>query len=217
MLLRSVAMFSVLLLTGLSGHAQAMTLPDPMLNEQRATTAISETVILAGGCFWGVEGVFDHVKGVSKAVAGYAGGKADTATYEQVSTGTTGHAESVQITYDPSVVTLGQLLKIYFAVVQDPTELNFQGPDHGTQYRSAVFVANPEQRRIAAAYIAQLEKARTFEAPIVTQVSTLAKFYPAEDYHQQYLNQHPFDPYIVVNDAPKVSALKEQFPESYHP
>ena len=213
MQIRTIALLSTLLLFGATNLANAVTLPDPVVNEK--PLAASQSIVLAGGCFWGVEGVFDHVKGVTKAVAGYAGGKADTATYEEVSTGTTGHAESVEVTYDASVVTLGQLLKIYFSVVQDPTTLNYQGPDHGTQYRSAIFVTTPEQQRVATAYIAQLDKAKAFDAPIVTQVSSLDKFYPAEDYHQGYLAQHPYNPYIVINDAPKVAALEKQFPENY--
>lgn len=211
----AVALFSSVLLLAATSLAGAATLPDPALNETSAAVPSSESIVLAGGCFWGVEGVFDHVKGVTGAVAGYAGGKADAATYEQVSTGTTGHAESVEITYDPSVVTLGQLLKIYFSVVADPTTLNYQGPDHGTQYRSAIFTATPEQQRMAAAYIAQLNRAKAFDAPIVTQVSPLDTFYPAEDYHQGYLARHPYNPYILLNDAPKVAALEKQFPGHY--
>lgn len=209
-----IAVFAVAVsLAASPGFAAA--LPDAAVDEPRAAITGSRSIVLAGGCFWGVEGVFDHTKGVGKAVSGYAGGKADTATYDQVSTGTTGHAESVEITYDPSVITLGQILKIYFSVVQDPTELNYQGPDHGTQYRSAIFVSTPEQQRIAAAYIAQLDAVKAFHAPIVTQVNQLDKFYPAETYHQNYLNDHPYQPYIMINDAPKVAALRTQFPDFY--
>jgi peptide-methionine (S)-S-oxide reductase len=171
--------------------------------------------VLAGGCFWGMEAVFEHVKGVSQVVSGYAGGDADTATYEQVSSGNTGHAESVRISYDPSVVTYGQLLKVYFSVAHDPTELNRQGPDTGTQYRSAVFYVNDEQKRIAEDYVAQLEAAKSFRHPIVTQVAPLKGFYPAEAYHQGYLARHPNQPYIVINDLPKIDALKQKLPDLY--
>ena len=185
-------------------------LPDPSLDEPHS--AGSQTAVLAGGCFWGVEGVFEHVKGVSEAVSGYAGGEARTATYDQVSSGTTGHAEAVRITYDPSVVTYGQLLKVFFAVAHNPTELNRQGPDTGTQYRSAVFYANDEQQRIAEAYIDQLQAARVYPRPIVTQVTPLHGFYAAEPYHQGYLARHPDQPYIVIHDLPKIDALQRKLP-----
>ena len=172
-----------------------------------------EKAILAGGCFWGVEAVFDHVKGVSKAESGYAGGSADTAQYYTVSSGDTGHAESVRVTYDPSQVTYGQLLKVFFAVAHDPTELNRQGPDVGTQYRSAIFFANDEQKKIAEAYIKQLDEAKVFEGKIATQVAPLDKFYEAEGYHQNYLVNHPNEPYIVYNDMPKLANLRKVLPE----
>lgn len=198
----------------LSSTAQAAgPLPGPSVDE--TPTPGSETAILAGGCFWGMEGVFEHVKGVTRVVSGYAGGDADTATYPRVSSGITGHAESVRITYDPSRVTYGQLLKVYFAVAHDPTELNRQGPDTGTQYRSAVFYANDEQKRVAEAYIAQLQAAHVFPSPIVTEVAPLKGFYLAEAYHQDYLARHPHQPYIVINDLPKIAALKQKLPALY--
>jgi peptide-methionine (S)-S-oxide reductase len=172
----------------------------------------TQTLVLAGGCFWGVDAVFKHVRGVTAVTSGYAGGEKTTADYDTVSTGTTGHAESVRIVYDPSQVTMGQLLRVFFSVAHDPTELNRQGPDHGTQYRSAIFFSGDEQKRVADAYIAQLDAAKVYPAPIVTQVAPLKAFYPAEDYHQNYLALHPMQPYIVINDAPKVDALKTKFP-----
>ncbi len=175
----------------------------------------SETAVLSGGCFWGVQAVFQHVKGVLKATSGYAGGTANNPNYEQVSTGSTGDAESVEITFDPSQVTYGQLLRVFFAVAHDPTELNRQGPDEGTQYRSAILYTSDEQKRIAEAYIAQLTAAKVFPRPIVTQVAPLKAFYPAEAYHQDYATLHPHDPYIMFNDAPKVAHLRQQFPEMY--
>jgi len=196
--------------------AHAAPLPDPFLDAPLAQSgAAPETLTVAGGCFWGVQAVFQHTKGVIKAVSGYAGGNAATAHYEIVSTGATGHAESVQITYDPSQVTLGQILKIYFSVAHDPTELNRQGPDHGTQYRSAIFYATPDQQKIAAAYIDQLQQAKIFAEPIVTKLEALQNFYPAEDYHQDYARLHPTNPYIALNDLPKVKALQTQYPALY--
>ena len=191
----------------------AVVIPAPLVDE-KGGGAKSETAVFAGGCFWGVQGVFQHVKGVSAAVSGYAGGPADAASYESVSTGETGHAESVKITYDPSEVTYGQLLQIYFSVAHDPTELNRQGPDSGTQYRSAIFPATPEQKTIAESYIGQLGKAGLYGKPIVTKVEDAA-FYPAENYHQDFLAQNPTYPYIVVNDLPKVQNLKTVFPALY--
>jgi len=174
-----------------------------------------ETAVFAGGCFWGVQSVFQRVKGVLHTVAGYSGGSAATATYKQVITETTGHAESVEIAYDPSVITYGQLLRIYFSVAHDPTQLNRQGPDVGTSYRSAIFYTNEEQRRLADAYIAQLNEQKVFHAPIVTQVTPLKAFYRAEDYHQDYAYYNPNNPYIQVCDRPKIEALKQQFPELF--
>jgi peptide-methionine (S)-S-oxide reductase len=177
--------------------------------------AEDETAVLAGGCFWGVQGVFQHVQGVTEVVSGYAGGKAETAHYERVGDGDTGHAESVRITYDPSKVSYGKLLQIFFSVAHNPTELNRQGPDHGTQYRSAIFAENPEQQAIAQAYIAQLDAAKSFNAPIVTKIEQYNGFYPAEDYHQNFLTNHPTYPYIVINDLPKVGQLKQLFADRY--
>lgn len=177
----------------------------------------TETAVFAGGCFWGVEGVYQHVDGVLDAVSGYSGGAADTADYSTVGTGTTGHAEAVEVTFDPSVVSYGRLLQIFFTVVADPTTLNRQGPDSGTQYRTAIFATNPEQAEVANAYIAQLGEAKAFTAPIVTTVSMLDKFYPAESYHQDYMEAHPYSPYIVAHDKPKVDALERLFPEVWRP
>ena len=172
----------------------------------------SATAVFSGGCFWGVDAVFKHVKGVTNVVSGYAGGNADTANYETVSTGTTGHAESVQVTYDPSQVSYDDLLKVFFFVAHDPTELNRQGPDSGTQYRSSIFYANDEQKKMAEDYIAQLTREKAFSEPIVTKVVPLTGFYPAEKYHQNYLALHPDQPYIVINDMPKLERLKTSFP-----
>jgi peptide-methionine (S)-S-oxide reductase len=174
-----------------------------------------QKVVFAGGCFWGVQGVFQHVKGVTKAVSGYDGGKKDTAEYNLVGTGTTGHAESVEVTYDPKVVSFEDLLRVFFSVTTNPTQLNFQGPDHGTQYRNVIFYNTPDQKRVAEAYIAQLDKAGVWKAPIVTKVQANSGFYPAEGYHQDYLYLHPGEPYIMINDLPKVRALKKYFPTMY--
>ena len=193
----------------------ASSIPGPALDEPAGNSGTSETAVLAGGCFWGVQGVYQHVKGVTQAVSGYAGGDASTAQYETVGTGSTGHAESVRITYDPSQVSFGQLLHIFFAVVHDPTELDRQGPDTGTQYRSAIFPQTDVQQKVADAYIAQLNQAKVFDAPIVTRTDRGPGFFPAEDYHQDYLNSHPSAPYIAMNDMPKVDALKQTFPELY--
>jgi peptide-methionine (S)-S-oxide reductase len=176
-----------------------------------------QTAVFAGGCFWGVDAVFKHVKGVSQVVSGYSGGNALTAQYEVVSSGTTGHAESVEVTYDPSQVSYSDLLKVFFYAAHDPTELNRQGPDSGSQYRSAIFYANADQKKIADAYIAQLDQAKVFSEPIVTQVVPLKGFFPAEGYHQNFLARHPDNPYIVINDLPKLDLLHEKFPQLYHP
>lgn len=183
-------------------------LPSPLVDDALATAKGEQTAVFAGGCFWGVQAVFEHVKGVKSAISGYAGGKVASPSYEEVSSGTTGHAESVRVTYDPSQVTYGQLLRVFFSVAHDPTQLNRQGPDVGTQYRSAVFYTNDSQKRIAAAYIDQLTKAKAFSRPIVTEVSALKGFNVAEDYHQDYARLHPYEPYIVINDAPKVKNLR---------
>ena len=190
-------------------------IPDSTIDSPLAKVKGEQTAVLAGGCFWGIEAVFEHVKGVTHVESGYAGGSADNADYRTVSSGRTGHAESVHITYDPSQVTYGQLLKVFFAVAHDPTELNRQGPDTGTQYRSAIFYGNDEQKRIAEGYIAQLDGAKIFAQKIVTQVVPLKAFYEAEGYHQDYLANHPDEPYIVYNDMPKLESLRQQLPELY--
>ena len=190
-------------------------LPDPVMDQPFAKTAGRQTAVFAGGCFWGVEAVFRHVNGVVSATSGYAGGSASTANYEAVSRGKTAHAEAVQVVYDPKKITYGQLLKVFFAVAHNPTELNRQGPDHGTQYRSAIFTVNDNQRRVALAYISQLQTARAYRDSIVTQVQPLPTFYPAEAYHQDYVARHPLQPYIVVNDLPKLRHLQQQFPGLY--
>jgi peptide-methionine (S)-S-oxide reductase len=190
-------------------------LPNPVVDAPLATTKGEQVAVVAGGCFWGVQAVFEHVKGVISVSAGYSGGAADTAHYEMVSEGTTGHAESVRIKYDPSQISYGQLLKVYFAVAHNPTELNRQGPDTGSQYRSAIFYGSAEQKSIADAYIAQLDKAGVFKRRIVTQVVALKAFYEAEAYHQGYAQNHPDEPYIAINDLPKVAELRKQLPELY--
>jgi len=210
-----LSMVAVIVLPVFTSSHAARLLPDPKVDAPLATTKGTQTAVFAGGCFWGVEAVFDHVKGVTQAVSGYAGGTAATAKYEVVSTGDTGHAESVRVTYDPSRITYGQLLKVFFSVAHNPTELNRQGPDTGTQYRSAVFYGDAEQKRIAESYIAQLRAARTYPRPIVTQVTPLKAFYEAEAYHQNYLVRNPGQPYIIFNDLPKLANLKQQFPQLY--
>jgi peptide-methionine (S)-S-oxide reductase len=193
----------------------AVTIPNPAVDATPAASKAEQTAVVGGGCFWGIQAVFQHVKGVSKATSGYAGGAANTAEYELVGTGETGHAESVKITYDPSQITYGQLLRVFFSVAHDPTQLNRQGPDSGTQYRSVIFYNSDEQKKIAEAYIAQLDKAKVFPRAIVTQVVPLKGFYPAEAYHQDYATNHPNNPYIVYNDAPKVAHLQQQLPDLY--
>ncbi|HVZ42614.1 MAG TPA: peptide-methionine (S)-S-oxide reductase MsrA [Ramlibacter sp.] len=192
---------------------QAVKLPPPA--QDIAASSGTQTAVFAGGCFWGVQAVFQHTKGVMNAVSGYAGGERATAKYEMVGSGRTGHAESVQVTFDPKQVSYGRLLQVYFSVAHDPTTLNRQGPDMGTQYRSAVFYRDAEQKRVAEAYIAQLDAAKAFHGRIVTQVAPLAGFYPAEAYHQDYATLHPESPYIFINDLPKVAALKATMPELY--
>jgi len=189
--------------------------PPPAMDASLASTKGQQTAVFAGGCFWGIQAVFQHVKGVVKATSGYSGGEKKTAEYELVSTGETGHAESVQVVYDPSQVTYGQLLRVFFSVAHDPTQLNRQGPDSGTQYRSVIFYASDEQKRVADTYITQLNQAKVYSAPIVTQVVPLKAFYPAEAYHQDYATLHPDQPYIMYNDAPKVAHLKQELPDLY--
>src|ERR1017187_4028444 len=190
-------------------------LPDPAVDSTLATKSDQQTAVVAGGCFWGIQAVFQHVKGVKDATAGYSGGSAATAEYERVGTGETGHAESVKITFDPAQISYGQLLKVFFSIAHDPTELNRQGPDTGSQYRSVIFYSSEEQRHIAETYISQLEQAKSFPRAIVTQVVPLKAFYPAEAYHQNYATLHPYNPYIAINDAPKVEHLRQQFPDLY--
>jgi peptide-methionine (S)-S-oxide reductase len=208
---------SLAFIAWLTGAAEsgAASLPAPAGDAAAAASSGTETVVLAGGCFWGVQAVFEHVKGVTRVTAGYAGGASSTAHYETVSAGTTGHAESVQIVYDRAQITLGQLLRVFFSVAHDPTQLNRQGPDVGSQYRSVIFFATPEQQRVAETYIAQLQAAKAFPRPIVTEVVALPAFYAAEAYHQDYLVHHPDNPYIVANDLPKLADLQKQFPQMY--
>ena len=189
--------------------------PKPAADAPLATSKREEKVVLAGGCFWGVQAVFEHLKGVKSAVSGYAGGHVEAPGYEAVSTGLTGHAESVSVTFDPSQISFGQILMVYFSVAHDPTQLNRQGPDYGTQYRSAIFYTTENQKKIAEAYIKQLNQANVFSAQIVTQLNSNSGFYAAEDYHQDYATKHPNNPYIMINDAPKVEHLRQQFPELY--
>jgi peptide-methionine (S)-S-oxide reductase len=193
----------------------AVPFPDPAVDDPLASVSGQSAAVVAGGCFWGIEAVFEHLKGVTDAVSGYSGGPAASAKYEMVGTGRTGHAESVKVTYDPSRISYGQLLKVFFAVAHNPTELNRQGPDTGPQYRSAVFYASSRQQEIAQRYISQLGEARAFSRPIVTEVVPLQAFYPAEPYHQDYAFHHPDAPYIVINDRPKVYALKREYPALY--
>jgi peptide-methionine (S)-S-oxide reductase len=190
-------------------------LPDPVVDAHLSANTGEQDAVISGGCFWGIQAVFQHVKGVNSAISGYSGGSSSTAQYETVSTGNTGHAESVKIAFDPAQISYGQLLKVFFSVAHDPTQLNRQGPDTGTQYRSVIFYVNEEQRHIAEAYIAQLEQAKSFPRPIVTEVVRLKAFYAAESYHQNYATLHPDNPYIARNDAPKVEHLRQQFPDLY--
>lgn len=197
------------------GAPSSKSFPDPAVDESGATAKSPETVVFAGGCFWGIQAVFEHVKGVTRATAGYSGGTARNPNYEEVSTGETGYAESVEVVYDPSKVTFGQLLKVFFSVAHNPTELNRQGPDEGTQYRSVIFYETSEQEHIARAYVDQLTQAHTYSDRIVTQIVPFKSFYHAEAYHQDYLVKHPDNPYIVINDLPKIANLKHQFPSLY--
>lgn len=196
-------------------HAETRMIPPPQLDAPLAQTHGKQTAIFAGGCFWGTQSVFERVKGVIATTAGYAGGSAATATYDQVTTETTGHAESVKVVYDPSKITYGKLLQIFFSVAHDPTELNRQGNDVGTSYRSAIFYINDEQRKISAAYIAQLDAAKVFHKPIVTELTPLKGFYDAESYHQDYALHNPDNPYIMVCDHPKIEALKQEYPDLF--
>jgi len=206
---------AALCVAGCGSSSSAATLADPVVDAAKTADKRTATAVFAGGCFWGIEAVFKHVKGVTSAVSGYAGGSAKTAHYEIVGTGLTGHAESVEVTYDPSQISYGQLLRVFFSVAHDPTQLNRQGPDVGTQYRSVIFYADPDQKRIAQAYIDQLSSAKVFAQPIVTQLTPLNAFYRAEDYHQDYLARHPESMYIVINDLPKLNHLRQEFPQFY--
>jgi peptide-methionine (S)-S-oxide reductase len=207
------AMFLLVSRGGQTADATALRLPGAAVDISASPTGELRTAVLAGGCFWGIEAVFEHVKGVTRVVSGYAGGTKATASYDKVSSGKTGHAEAVQITYDPAQVSYGTLLRVFFSVAHDPTQLNRQGPDVGPQYRSAIFYSGDEEKRAAEAYIAQLEQAKAFARPIVTEVAPLDAFYPAEDYHQDYAVRNPTQPYIVIHDLPKVERLKAEFPE----
>jgi len=213
-----VAMISIFLAGAMAcqaGSGATGTVPAAAVDQPKAATAAKQTATVAGGCFWGIQAVFQHVKGVLSATSGYSGGTVKNPDYETVSSGSTGHAESVQIVYDPSQVTYGELLRVFFSVAHDPTQLNRQDPDEGTQYRSVIFYGNDEQKKIAEAYIAQLDQAKVYRHKIVTQVVPLQAFYPAEGYHQNFATLHPNHPYIVYNDAPKVANLRKEFPEMY--
>jgi peptide-methionine (S)-S-oxide reductase len=222
-ILRIVRIAVLVAITILAGAAAATpadagengTFPDPVADAPLTTKSSKQTAVVGGGCFWGVQLVFQHVKGVKNVTSGYAGGTVASPQYEEVGTGKTGHAESVKITFDSSQISYGQLLKVFFSVAHDPTQLNRQGPDFGSQYRSVIFYDDEEQKRIAEAYIAQLELAKAFSRPIVTQVVPLQKFYAAEIYHQNYATLHPDDHYILVNDAPKLELLRQEFPALY--
>jgi peptide-methionine (S)-S-oxide reductase len=212
-----VGVMAVLTMIAPGTTTAAVSIPNPVVDEPVATAKGQETVVLSGGCFWGIQAVFEHVKGVKSVTAGYAGGTVKNPSYEMVSSGATGHAESVKIVYDPSKVTFGQLLKVFFAVAHDPTELDRQGPDSGTQYRSAIFFTNDTQQRIAKAYIDQLNEAKVYSKQIVTELTPYSAFYQAEDYHQDFAEKNPYNTYIMMNDAPKVTNLKKELPDLYKP
>jgi peptide-methionine (S)-S-oxide reductase len=219
----SISFKATLMLVGLlagvmacnARESSSVAVPGPVVDEAKAAAPGNQTAVIAGGCFWGIQAVFQHVKGVVSATSGYSGGSKQNAEYETVSTGETGHAESVQIVYDRAQISYGELLRVFFSVAHDPTQLNRQGPDSGTQYRSVIFYGNEEQKKIAEAYIAQLDQAKVFSRPIVTQVVPLKAFYPAEAYHQNYAANHPDNPYIAFNDAPKVDHLRKEFPDLF--
>ena len=212
-----VAIAIAILAVSCRANAEAVDrqIPSPLLDTPAGEAKGQQVAVLAGGCFWGLQGMFEHVRGVTKVVAGYSGGEKATAHYEMVGTETTGHAESVEITFDPKQVSYGQLLRLFFSVAHDPTQLDRQGPDRGPSYRSEIFFASPAQERIARAYVRQLTEAKVFASPIVTKIEPLKAFYPAEDYHQDYLIHHPNQPYIVFNDLPKIEALKRVYPQIY--
>jgi peptide-methionine (S)-S-oxide reductase len=219
LLARSLAVLSMVLPFGrgaaCNSSSDVVTIPDPKIDNPLSSAKGQETVVVAGGCFWGIQAVFEHLKGVIRATSGYSGGAANTATYEKVCSGRTGHAEAVEVVFDPSQISCGQVLKVFFSVAHDPTELNRQGPDVGTQYRSAIFYTSQEQKQIVEAYVKQLDEAKVFAMPIATQIVPLHAFYPAEDYHQGYAEQHPENMYIVINDLPKVANLKKQYPSLF--
>jgi peptide-methionine (S)-S-oxide reductase len=215
--LLAMATLTLLLSCGANADAVNKAIPAPEVDTPAAEAARPQVAVLAGGCFWGLQGMFEHVKGVTRVVAGYSGGAKATAHYEMVGTETTGHAESVEITFDPKQISYGQLLRLFFSVAHDPTELDRQGPDRGPSYRSEIFYASPSQERIARAYVQQLTKAKVFTSPIVTKIEPLKGFYAAEDYHQDYLIHNPHQPYIVYNDLPKIEALKQAYPQVYRP
>jgi peptide-methionine (S)-S-oxide reductase len=212
-----VAVAILALVVGCSARADGVNkeIPSPLVDSPGAEANGPQVAVLAGGCFWGLQGMFEHVQGVTRVVAGYSGGDKATAHYEMVGTETTGHAESVEITFDPKRISYGQLLRLFFSVAHDPTELNRQGPDNGPSYRSEIFFASPSQERVARAYVAQLTQAKAFASPIVTKIEPLKAFYPAEGYHQDYLIHHPDQAYIVYNDLPKIEALKRVYPQLY--
>jgi len=212
---RILAIVPVVISLACNVATATVAIPDPLVDAPLASAKGEQIAVVAGGCFWGIEAVFEHVKGVIDVKSGYAGGTANTAQYDMVSSGRTGHAESVRIKYDPSQISYGRLLKVFFSVAHDPTQLNRQGPDHGTQYRSAIFCSDEEQKRIAKAYIDQLNEAKIFGRPIVTEVAVTTSFYQAEAYHQDYARIHPDDSYIMINDLPKVANLRKEFPELY--
>ncbi len=195
-----------------NSSSDVVALPDPAVDNLLAMAKGQETAVIAGGCFWGIQAVFERLKGVLRATSGYSGGAASTATYGKVCSGRTGHAESVEVVFDPSRISFGQILKVFFSVAHDPTQLDKQGPDHGSQYRSAIFYTTEDQKRISEAYVKQLDSAKVFRQPIVTQIVPLEKFYPAEDYHQGYMDLHPENMYIVMNDYPKVENLRKTYP-----
>ena len=221
-LVRTISIFAALLLGAVialrgfpSAAESGRLIPPPMLDEPANPQTTAEVAVLAGGCFWGIQGVFQHVEGVTSVISGYTGGTANTAHYEMVGTNTTGHAESVRMVFDPRLISYGRVLQIYFSVAHDPTQLNGQGPDVGSQYRSAIFPTNPEQARVADAYIAKLNQVHVFDTPIVTKVELGRDFYPAEDYHQDFLVRNPRYPYIVINDLPKIENLRRLFADYY--
>ncbi|MGA9773916.1 MAG: peptide-methionine (S)-S-oxide reductase MsrA [Blastocatellia bacterium] len=214
-LFRFLVIFTLFTSIACNTATASVRIPDPVVDAPLATAKGQQTAIIAGGCFWGIEAVFDHVKGVTNASSGYSGGAAKTAHYDNVSAGDTGHAEAVEITYDPSQISYGQLLKLFFSIAHDPTQLNRQGPDVGTQYRSVIFYSNEEQKRIAESYIDQLNKAKIFDRSVVTEVVALKAFYKAEAYHQDYAVNHPDEPYIRYHDLPKLANLRKEFPELY--